>query len=120
MAIGCILAFLMQSTGAVTVTMIMFSMGWINLELSAAMVLGENIGTTIFANIAASEGNVSARRAAIVHTLFNVFGAVLAAVVSGGFEVVRAVVFDVVFSVGAAASAVVVFSSSARLSHFQT
>lgn len=78
MAIGCILAFLMQSTGAVTVTMIMFSMGWINLELSAAMVLGENIGTTIFANIAASEGNVSARRAAIVHTLFNVFGAVLA------------------------------------------
>lgn len=78
MAAGCVLASAMQSTGAVTVTMIMFSLGWTNLELAAAMVLGENIGTTISANIAASDATVSAKRAAVVHTLFNVFGAVLA------------------------------------------
>ena len=42
--------------------------------MAAAMVLGENIGTTITANIAAISANVSARRAAIAHLMFNVFG----------------------------------------------
>lgn len=78
MAIGCVLAFGMQSTGAVTLTMVMLSCGWINFELAAAMVLGENIGTTISANMAATDANIQAKRAALVHTFFNVFGAVLA------------------------------------------
>jgi phosphate:Na+ symporter len=78
MAIGCILAFGMQSTGAVTLTMVMLSCGWINFDLAAAMVLGENIGTTISANMAATDANIQAKRAALVHTFFNVFGAVLA------------------------------------------
>ena len=42
------------------------------------MVLGENIGTTITANIAASVGNTEAKRAAMSHTIFNVFGVVWA------------------------------------------
>ena len=42
--------------------------------MAAAMVLGENIGTTITANIAAISANVSAKRAALAHLMFNVFG----------------------------------------------
>ncbi len=78
MAIGCILASILQSTGAVTITMIMLGTGWIGFDMAAAMVMGENIGTTLTANLAASDANVQAKRAALVHTLFNVTGAVLA------------------------------------------
>jgi phosphate:Na+ symporter len=52
----------------------MLSMGWIPFEMACAMVLGENIGTTITANIAASIGNTQTKRAAMSHTIFNVFG----------------------------------------------
>ncbi len=57
-------------------TFIMCNQGWIPFHLAAAMVMGENIGTTITANIAASVANVSAKRAARVHLLFNVLGVV--------------------------------------------
>ena len=53
-------------------------MGWIPFEMACAMVLGENIGTTITANIAASIGNTQAKRAAMSHTIFNVFGVIWA------------------------------------------
>lgn len=56
----------------------MCSKGWISFELATAMVLGENIGTTITANIAAIGANVTARRTAIAHLLFNVFGVLFA------------------------------------------
>ncbi len=78
MAVGCILAFAMHSTGAVTLTMVMVAFGWISFEMAAAMVMGENIGTTISANVAATDARTQARQAALVHTLFNVFGAILA------------------------------------------
>lgn len=78
MAIGCVLAFALQSAGAVILTMVMVCTGWIGFDMAAAMVLGENIGTTITANLAASDANIQAKRAALVHTLFNVFGAVVA------------------------------------------
>lgn len=77
MAAGCILAFACQSTGAVTLTMVIASCGWISFDMAAAMVMGENIGTTITANLAASEANLQAKRAALVHTLFNIIGAIL-------------------------------------------
>lgn len=77
MAAGCILAFACQSTGAVTLTMVIASCGWIGFDMAAAMVMGENIGTTITANLAASDANLQAKRAALVHTLFNVIGALL-------------------------------------------
>jgi phosphate:Na+ symporter len=60
------------------ITLIMLSMGWIPFDMACAMVLGENIGTTITANIAAAVGNTQAKRAAMSHTIFNVFGVIWA------------------------------------------
>ena len=78
---GTVLTLVLQSSSAtMALTLIMVNMGWIPFEMGAAMVLGENIGTTITANIAASVGNPNARRAAMAHTLFNVFGVVWALV----------------------------------------
>ncbi|EKD30837.1 MAG: hypothetical protein ACD_77C00474G0009 [uncultured bacterium] len=75
--IGSVLTMIMQSSSAtMALTLVMASYGWIPFELAAAMVLGENIGTTITANIAASVANVSARRAALAHSVFNVFGVI--------------------------------------------
>ena len=77
--VGTILTLVLQSSSAtMALTLIMVNMEWIPFEMGAAMVLGENIGTTITANIAAAVGNANARRAAMAHTLFNVFGVVWA------------------------------------------
>ncbi|MCL1821362.1 MAG: Na/Pi cotransporter family protein [Prolixibacteraceae bacterium] len=77
LGVGTILTFLVQSSSAtMALTFVMVNQGWISFELAAAMVLGENIGTTITANIAASVGNLSARRAAFVHSFFNILGAI--------------------------------------------
>ena len=79
LGIGTILTLVLQSSSAtMAITLIMLSMGWIPFPMACAMVLGENIGTTITANIAASIGNPSAKRAALSHTIFNVFGVVWA------------------------------------------
>lgn len=76
---GTVLTLVLQSSSAtMALTLIMLSMGWLPFEMAAAMVLGENIGTTITANIAAAVGNTNARRAALAHTLFNVFGVIWA------------------------------------------
>ncbi len=75
--IGTILTIVLQSSSAtMALTLVMCNNGWIPFEMGAAMVLGENIGTTITANIAASVANVSARRAAMAHSVFNVFGVI--------------------------------------------
>lgn len=58
------------------ITLIMCANGWISFELGAALVLGENIGTTITANLAALTANTQARRAAMAHLMFNVFGVI--------------------------------------------
>ena len=79
LAFGTILTLILQSSSAtMAITLIMLSMGWIPFEMACAMVLGENIGTTITANIAASVGNTQAKRAAMSHTIFNVFGVIWA------------------------------------------
>ena len=76
---GTILTLILQSSSAtMAITLIMLSMGWIPFPMACAMVLGENIGTTITANIAASVGNTAAKRAALSHTIFNLFGVVWA------------------------------------------
>lgn len=76
---GTVLTLVLQSSSAtMAITLIMLSMGWIPFNMACAMVLGENIGTTITANIAASVGNASAKRAAMSHTIFNVFGVIWA------------------------------------------
>ena len=77
LVIGTFLTILFQSSAAtMALTMTLVAMGVLPFYLAASMVLGENIGTTITANIAASVGNVSARRAALAHTVFNVFGVI--------------------------------------------
>ncbi len=78
---GTVLTLVLQSSSAtMAITLIMLSQEWIPFEMGAAMVLGENIGTTITANIAASMGTTDARRAALAHTVFNVFGVIWAVV----------------------------------------
>ena len=79
LGVGTILTLILQSSSAtMAITLIMLSMGWIPFPMACAMVLGENIGTTITANIAASVGNPAAKRAALSHTIFNVFGVIWA------------------------------------------
>ncbi len=75
LAVGAVLTVVLQASSAtMAITMLLATSGLIGFDLAAAMVLGENIGTTITANMAASVGNTSAKRAARAHTLFNVFG----------------------------------------------
>ncbi len=75
--IGTILTMIVQASAAtMAITLIMCANGWISFELGAALVLGENIGTTITANLAALTGNTQARRAALAHLVFNVFGVI--------------------------------------------
>lgn len=81
LAFGTVLTLVLQSSSAtMALTLIMLSLGWLPFEMAAAMVLGENIGTTITANIAAAMANVNAKRAAFAHTLFNLFGVIWALV----------------------------------------
>ncbi|MCI2081722.1 MAG: Na/Pi cotransporter family protein [Bacteroidales bacterium] len=76
--LGGILSIAARSSSAtLAITLVFAGTGWLPFDMSCAMVIGENIGTTVTANIAARGGNVSAKRAALTHTLFNVFGAVL-------------------------------------------
>ena len=75
--IGTILTMIVQASAAtMAITLIMCANGWISLELGAALVLGENIGTTITANLAALTANSQAKRAALAHLVFNVFGVI--------------------------------------------
>lgn len=73
--IGAILTMIVQASAAtMAITLIMCANGWIDYHLGVALVLGENIGTTITANLAALTGNTQARRAALAHLTFNIFG----------------------------------------------
>ncbi len=76
-AIGTVLTMIVQASSAtMAITLIMCANGWISFQLGAALVLGENIGTTITANLAALTGNTQAKRAALAHLVFNVFGVI--------------------------------------------
>ena len=74
---GTILTIVLQASSAtMAITMLLTTSGLIDFQLACAMVLGENIGTTITANMAAAVGNTSAKRTARAHTVFNVFGVI--------------------------------------------
>ena len=82
--IGTLLTVIVQSSSAaMALTLVMANNGWIPFELAAAMVLGENIGTTITANLAAIIANVHAKRAAFAHFLFNAFGVIWIIILMG-------------------------------------
>jgi len=75
--IGALLTVIIQSSSASTaITLVMVANGWITFPIAAAMVLGENVGTTITANMAAIVANNNAKRAARFHFFFNVLGVV--------------------------------------------
>ena len=75
LGLGTILTFCMQSSAALmAITMVLCSSGVLPIYMGIALVLGENIGTTITSNIAAMGANTQARRAAMAHLSFNVFG----------------------------------------------
>ncbi len=84
--IGILLTICFQSSAAtMAIIMILVTTGVIPFKLAAAMILGENIGTTIAANIAASVGNTSAKRTAMTHTVINVFGVIWVMCIFGPF-----------------------------------
>ena len=75
--VGTILTFIAQSSAAImAITMVLCSTGVIDIFQGIALVMGENIGTTLTANIAAMSANTQARRAAAAHLFFNVFGVI--------------------------------------------
>ncbi len=75
--IGTILTVVVQSSSAMmAVTLVMCAQGLIGFEVAAALVLGENIGTTITANMAALMANATAKRAARAHLVFNLIGVI--------------------------------------------
>ena len=74
---GAVLTIVLQASSAtMAITMLLAATGLIDFKLAVAMVLGENIGTTITANIAAAVANTSAKRAARAHTIFNIVGVI--------------------------------------------
>ncbi|MDD3968009.1 MAG: Na/Pi cotransporter family protein [Proteiniphilum sp.] len=75
--VGTVLTIIVQSSSAtVALTLIMAVQGWIDFPSAAAMIMGENIGTTITANLAAIPANLSAKRTAFAHFMFNVLGVI--------------------------------------------
>ena len=83
---GTILTIVLQASSAtMAITMLLTTSGLIDFPLACAMVLGENIGTTITANMAASVGNTSAKRTARAHTVFNVFGVIWVLIIFNPF-----------------------------------
>lgn len=73
--IGTVLTIIAQSSAAImAITMVLCTSGVMTIYQGIALVLGENIGTTLTANLAALSGNTQARRAALAHLVFNLFG----------------------------------------------
>ncbi len=76
--IGAVLTCLVQASAAtIAITLLMLHNGWIGLDIAVALVMGENIGTTITANIAAMVAGTAGKRAARAHLVFNVIGVLL-------------------------------------------
>lgn len=85
-AFGTILTVIVQSSsvaGAITITMAY--KGWIDYPTACAIILGENVGTTITANLAALGANVPAKRTALAHFCFNIIGVIWAIIIFGPF-----------------------------------
>ena len=75
--IGTLLTMIIRSSSAIlALTMVFVISGWIGFESAAAMVLGENVGTTLAAITASRVANLNAKRAAFAHLFFNLFGVI--------------------------------------------
>lgn len=91
--LGTILTLVLQSSSAtMAITLIAVSQGWLPFEPACAIILGENIGTTITANLAALVASINARRAALAHMVFNIIGVIWVLALFGPFlDVVTAI-----------------------------
>ena len=79
MLAGAVITLMLQSSATATaITMLLVAQGYIPFTMATAMVLGSNLGTTVTSNIAAAVANLSAKRTARAHFLFNLFGVILA------------------------------------------
>ena len=115
MIFGTLLTLVLQSSSAtMALTLIMLNLGWLPFDMAAAMVLGENIGTTITANIAAAVANTNAKRAALAHTLFNLFGVVWALIL---FRPFIALIGTIIEAMGYPNPAKLVYDGSVALSN---
>ncbi len=93
--IGTVITLVVQaSSAALALTLVMAYHGWINFDMAAAMVLGQNIGTTLTANMAAMVANVHAKRAARAHLLFNLIGVIPLLVVFFPFTTAMAAIIE--------------------------
>lgn len=73
--VGLIVTMIIQSSAATfAICLVMFAKGWIDFDLASAIVLGSAVGTTITPLLASLSGNIAAKRAAVGHLMFNVFG----------------------------------------------
>lgn len=80
--IGAVFTMIAQASSAImAVTLFMCNKGWIGFDMAVALVMGQNIGTTITANLAAMVANVTAKKAALAHLIFNLVGVILCLVV---------------------------------------
>ena len=87
-AIGALTTLLIQSSSAtIGITIALASQGLIGFEGAVSLILGENIGTTVTALLASIGANYNAKRAAIAHTLFNVFGVIIMLVIFSPFVI---------------------------------
>ncbi len=116
--LGGVLTFCVQSSAAVmAITMILCSSGVLPIYQGIALVMGENVGTTITSNLAALSANTQARRAALAHMFFNIFGVLWILFVFRPFvDMVCGIVgYDVTLD-RATTSAEVFLANSAKLS----
>ena len=98
---GAAITMAVQSSSAtVGITMALASQGLLSFEGSVAMILGENIGTTITAQLASIGSNVNARRTAMAHTLFNVLGVVFIVIIFPYFVEIVIYVTNIVLGIG--------------------
>ena len=81
-AIGALLSCLVQASAAMmAITLVMCYNGWIGFDVAVALVMGQNIGTTITANLAALVANTAGKKAARAHLVFNVVGVIITLIV---------------------------------------
>ena len=81
-AIGAILTCLVQASAAMmAITLVMCYNGWIGFDVAVALVMGQNIGTTITANLAALVANAAGKKAARAHLVFNVIGVIITLII---------------------------------------
>ncbi len=116
--LGGVMTFCVQSSAAVmAITMILCSSGALPIYQGIALVMGENIGTTVTSNLAALSANTQARRAALAHMFFNVFGVVWILFVFRPFidAVCGMVGYDVTMTKGAVETSVFL-ANAAKLS----